>query len=129
MPPEKADPGRLYDILNAAKLARQFTAGKTFDDLCNDLLLRSGVERQVGIIDEAASKLSKPFRAANPQVPRNAIISTRHILVHEYDQVKLDAVWRIVTEHLPVLIEQVGVLMPPIPPDPEPPELDGDPVD
>jgi uncharacterized protein with HEPN domain len=120
MPPEKADPGRLYHILEAAEAVRRFTAGKSFDASAGDLMLRSAVERQVGIIKEAASKLSTALREANPQVPWDKIIRTRHILVHDYDRVQLDTLWPIVTDYVPSLIEQVRPLIPPPRPDPEP---------
>ncbi len=120
MPPEKADPGRLYHMLEAAEAVREFMAGKTVDDLTRDRLLRSAVERQVGIIGEAASKLSKTIRDANPHVPWDKVIRTRPILVHDYDRVQVDTLWRIASEHVPLLIEQVRPLIPPLPPDPEP---------
>jgi uncharacterized protein with HEPN domain len=35
------------------------------------------------------------------------IMATRNILIHEYDDVDNDIVWRIVTDHIPPLIAQL----------------------
>lgn len=49
----------LHDIERATVLIDEFRRGKTFDDYLADPLLRSGVERQLGVIGEAVSKLSR----------------------------------------------------------------------
>ncbi len=45
----------LYDVFQACKALLEFTEGKNLDDYNADLLLRSGVERQLMIIGEAHS--------------------------------------------------------------------------
>ena len=47
----------LYDILRAAEKLEQFTEGKSLDDYEGDALLRSGVERQLGIVGEALNRI------------------------------------------------------------------------
>jgi len=54
MQPESAK--YLYDILKACEAILQFIEGKDFDDYEDDLLLRSGVERQLMIIGEALNQ-------------------------------------------------------------------------
>ena len=120
MPPEDADAGRLWHVVEAAELVARFVAGRSESDLVTDLMLRSAVERQVGIIGEAVSKLSKTLRDANPHGPWGQVVGTRHRPVHEYDRVGLDVPWRIPAEHVPKLLEQVRPLIPPPPADPLP---------
>jgi uncharacterized protein with HEPN domain len=73
-------------------------------------MFRSAIERQVSIIGEAVTKLSKTIRDANPQVPWSRVAGTRHRLGHEYDRVDRDVLWRIASVHVPALLEQVRTL-------------------
>ncbi len=41
-----------WDLATAARRIQGFVAGQSWDDYSNDLLLRSGVERQFGIAGE-----------------------------------------------------------------------------
>jgi len=47
----------LHDIAQAADLIVSFTSGKAFADYQTDAMLRSAVERQLGIIGEALAQL------------------------------------------------------------------------
>src|SRR5689334_10940217 len=101
MPPEQGDEARLADMLEACRSVVEFVRGKRFYDYEKDKLLRSGVERQIQIIGEAARNVSKTFQVQHPQIQWTAIIATRHILVHDYADVKLEKVWRAATIHVP----------------------------
>jgi uncharacterized protein with HEPN domain len=78
-------------------------------------LLRHAVERNIEIIGEAARRLTDDFRNQHPDIAWRAIMATQNILAHEYDGVDNDIVWRIITDHLPVLIRQLRILLPPPP--------------
>ena len=49
----------LYDILQACEAVKQFLHGKNLDDYNDDLLLQSGIERQLMIIGEALNQAYK----------------------------------------------------------------------
>ena len=95
MPREQADASYLWDILTAAQ-----------------------AERQVEIIGEAARRLSDAFRQQHPEIPWFKIIGQRHVLAHDYGEIKHDRLWRVATVHVPALIEQIEPLLPP-PPKPQ----------
>lgn len=48
----------LHDIAHAADLVLSFTTGKALADYQADAMLRSAVERQLGIIGEALAQLA-----------------------------------------------------------------------
>jgi uncharacterized protein with HEPN domain len=52
------DAALLWDMLQACRAVGRFVEKRGFDAYLNDLLLRSGVERQIEIVGEAASKVS-----------------------------------------------------------------------
>ena len=78
--------------------------------------MRLAVERAVEIIGEAARRVNESFRDQHPEIKWSAIIATRHILAHEYDDVKHDKMWRIATQHVPVLIAQIEPIIQSNPP-------------
>ncbi len=108
------DATNLLDILNAAKLVRGFVAGRRRPDLDADLLLQSGVAHQLTIIGEATKRLSPGLREAHPAVPWRRMAGMRDVLVHAYDAVDLDEVWRVASESIP---EPIGWIEPLIPPE------------
>jgi uncharacterized protein with HEPN domain len=112
MPPESADYACLWDMLDAAKAVREFVAGKKFHDYLNDRMLRGAVERHLEIIGEAARRVSKRFQEAHPEIAWKPIIAQRHILAHEYGDIKHELIWKVVTVHIPGLIEKLHRLMP-----------------
>jgi uncharacterized protein with HEPN domain len=117
MKPEKADPAYLWDMLDAAQAVQEFVANRTFYHYLNDRMLRGAVERHVEIIGEAASKISKTFQEAHSQIPWGKIISQRHVLAHEYGEIKHELMWRVATKNIPELVEQLRPLLPPVPAD------------
>jgi len=112
MRPEEADNAYLWDMLDAARAIEQFTAGKTVSDYTSDRMLRGAVERHLEIIGEAANKVSNSFRDAHPDVPWRRIINQRHVLAHEYGEIKHELIWNVVTDHIPELIGQMEKLVP-----------------
>jgi uncharacterized protein with HEPN domain len=107
MPPEARDLGYLWDMLDAARMAEQLGRGVTFAEYTADRMRQLAVERAVEIIGEAARRTSASLRAAHPDIPWAPIIAQRHVLAHEYGGIRLDLMWRIVTEHAPALVRQL----------------------
>jgi len=52
------------------------------------------------ILGEAANRISQEFQEEHPEIPWSSMIGTRNIIVHGYDQVKLQIVWDIVSRDL-----------------------------
>ncbi|MCX5673529.1 MAG: DUF86 domain-containing protein [Planctomycetota bacterium] len=120
MQPDAPDAALLWDMLDAAKAVREFTANRSLDDYLRDRMLRGAVERHVEIVGEAASKISKAFRDAHAGIPWQKIIAQRHVLVHEYGEIEHAFIWQVATVHIPALISLLQPLAPRDPPKPEP---------
>jgi uncharacterized protein with HEPN domain len=101
MPRERSAAAALSDMLQAAEAVLRYTAGKFREDYEREDILRHAVERNIEIIGESARRLTDQFRQQHPQIAWRAIMATRHILAHEYDEIDNDIVWRIVTDHIP----------------------------
>lgn len=118
-PDPAEDPAYLLDMLNACEAVITFVRGKTYKDYEGDLLLRSGVERQVEIIGEAARNVSKATRASAPHIPWVGIITQRHRVTHEYGQLRHETIWKVATVHAPALAERLREIIP------SPPDVSG----
>ena len=116
MPPEGRDAARLYDMLESARNAIAYCNGKQFEDLEREAILLDAVVRRIEVIGEAARGVSGALQDSHPEVPWRAIMATRHIIVHEYDKVDVNIVWRIVQHHLPPLVQQLESILATMPP-------------
>ena len=83
---------------------------KIFDDFCNDLLLRRGIERNIEIIGEAMNRILKEDSGINITNARK-IVDARNYISHGYDSVSEDILWSIVVNHLPKLKAEVESLL------------------
>lgn len=109
---EKNDLAFLWDMQDAAKAIEQFIKERTFHDYLNNRMLRGAVERHLEIIGEAANRVSRVFQENHPEIPWRRIIGQRHVLAHEYGELKQELIWKVATYHIPELIRQLETLIP-----------------
>jgi uncharacterized protein with HEPN domain len=115
MQPDDRDAARLWDMLTHAREIVETLGGITFDHYLRDKTLRMATERRIEIIGEAARHVSKEFRSAHGEIPWRRIIATRHVFAHEYGELKQGIVYRIATQRIGELVEQLNPLVPPPP--------------
>ncbi|TVQ30126.1 MAG: DUF86 domain-containing protein [Phycisphaeraceae bacterium] len=94
-------------MLDHAVEAVEMIKGRSQSDLDSDRQLNLSLTRLIEIIGEAARRVDPEKRSANPQIPWKEIVGTRDRLVHGYDQVDFDVLWKIVSDELPQLIRNV----------------------
>lgn len=112
MLPEEKNLAYLWDMLDAAKTVQGFVKGVKFHQYEGDRKLQLAVERAIEIIGEAARNISKAFQDAHPEIPWRGIIGQRHMLAHEYGEIKQERMWLVVTERIPELIRLLEPLVP-----------------
>lgn len=64
-------------------------------------MIRSAVIRELQIIGEAVSKLSRELKQRHAAIPWSEIVGFRNVVVHEYFGVDLEIVWRTATLNAP----------------------------
>ena len=94
-------------MVEAARNARRFAAGRSREQLERDSQLLFALAKAVENIGEAASKTSAEFRAQNPEIPWPSVIGIRHRLVHAFHDTDADLLWDTVVDHLPPLIAEL----------------------
>mgnify|MGYP002777678523 CR=1 FL=1 len=101
----------LQDIITAIESIESYLQGrKDFNHYVTDKMLRRAVERELEIIGEAMNTIL----AIKPDIQvTNArrIVDTRNRIIHAYDAVNDTVVWSIVIRHLPVLRDEVALLL------------------
>lgn len=102
----------LYDVLRSCQEIEEETAfrGKSFESFCNDRVYRRFVERNFEIIGEAMNRVLK----LNPDIDISSarkIVNTRNLIIHSYDSLDKEILWGIVIKHLPVLTNEIKLLL------------------
>jgi len=115
--PDRGDAGYLWDMLDAARQALSLTAGYALPRYLENRTLQLAIERLVEIIGEAARRVSPGFQQAHSEIPWRRIIAQRHVLAHEYGEIRQERMWQLVAESLPELARQLEPLLPPPPPE------------
>ena len=102
----------LYDVCQACKTLLDFIQDKSLQHYDADLLLRSGVERQLMIVGEALSQAYKLDPSLSESVGNiREIINLRNVIVHGYAVVENETIWGIIEEDLPRLHKEVQMLL------------------
>ena len=105
------DRGRLEHMLAAIDRVMEYMEGKSLDDLSEGSIAYYGIVKNIEIIGEAAYKLSQQFRETHTETPWAVIVKMRHVLVHDYYQISVREVWKVVQEDLGPLREQIAQLL------------------
>lgn len=103
----KDDAIRLQHMLDAARDALSFVAGKSRVDLNTNRMLALSLVKSIEIIGEAASRVSPDCQAQCGGIPWPEIVGMRNRLIHAYFNVDLDIVWHTVKEELPPLVAEL----------------------
>jgi uncharacterized protein with HEPN domain len=102
----------LIDILQAAEEIQNFTRNLDFKSYQESPVTQRAVERDFEIIGEALSRIRKIDEDFIDNISEHhRIIGFRNILIHGYDIVHGMIVWNAVTDHLPILINEIQKLL------------------
>ena len=103
----------ILDMLQASRKALEYACDLSEEEFQASGLHQDAILRQLTIIGEAAKRVSIEFRASHPEIPWRQIAGFRDVVVHDYAQVDLQEVWRIVEEDLAALAAMLEPLVPP----------------
>ena len=77
----------------AAYLVSQ-TQGLQKEQFLRDSTLLRAFVRSIEIMGEAVKRVPEDFRSRHPQIEWRAMAGMRDVLIHGYDEVDLDEVWK-----------------------------------
>ncbi len=92
---------RVAAMIEAAELAKRDSGGRKEDFLRPGLIQRA-VLLDLVHVTESAERTSPGFKRLNPRFPWERLARLRnHGLVHDYEEVDLEDLWRFVHDELP----------------------------
>ncbi|MBC8336238.1 MAG: DUF86 domain-containing protein [Anaerolineales bacterium] len=100
------DNKRLHDILDAI-IAIESYALFSYEEFIADHKTQDAILYNLIVIGEAANQISEAFQEKFHKIPWASMIGTRNIIVHGYDQVKLQIVWEILQRDLTQLKSEI----------------------
>lgn len=91
--------------------AIQLAHSRTRQDLDRDRVFALALTRLLEILGEAADRVSIITRNKSPGIAWSSIVGLRNRLIHGYDQVDFDILWRIVDQDLAPLVTELDSLL------------------
>jgi uncharacterized protein with HEPN domain len=101
-------------MLAAVRRIRDIVRGRTREAFEADEVRQLALLHLIQMLGEAASRTSAAFREAHPELPWGQMVGMRNRIVHGYEHVDPDMVWRVATEDVePVLAALERILLSP----------------
>ena len=99
------------DIIESINLINDFTENITYDEFFRDKKTNYAVIRAIEIIGEAVKNIPDEVKAEFHGIPWHKMAGMRNKIAHEYFGISLKIVWKVAKEELPVLKDDVALLM------------------
>jgi uncharacterized protein with HEPN domain len=112
MLPEERNLAYVLDMVNAILAVSGFVRDIDMDAFLTDDVRTSAVKWQFIVIGEAANRLSTLFKETHSHIPWDSIRGLRNHLAHEYDRTDHASMWQTIQKDLPLLLDQLIVLVP-----------------
>jgi uncharacterized protein with HEPN domain len=100
---------------DAARRILDYVQGQTFEQYEADDLRQGAVERRFEVIGEASRRISDAFKVMHPEIDWRSWTDFRNVIAHRYEELELEYIWRVATEEVPLLLENLNPLVPPPP--------------
>ena len=103
----------LAHILECADRIERYL-GQDRDAFLRNTMVQDAVIRNFEVIGEAGKRIPEQFRVVHAAIPWRLMAGFRDVLIHDYEGVDLERVWRIAQEDLPVVTTAIARILPPL---------------
>jgi uncharacterized protein with HEPN domain len=101
----------LAHILECADRIERYV-GQDREAFLRDTMVQDAVIRNFEVIGEAAKRILEQFRVVHAEIPWRLMAGFRDVLIHDYEGVDLERVWRIAQEDLPAVKTAIARILP-----------------
>jgi Uncharacterized conserved protein len=104
---------RLYllDMLECIKRIENYVEGLSYEQFLMDDKTKDAVVRNIEIIEEASRNIPKEIQTRYIHIPWVEIISTRHVIAHDYFDLDYEIIWSIIVQDIPVLKRELELIL------------------
>lgn len=100
----------LQDMITAIEAVESYTVSN-YDAFLADEKTQDAIMFNLVILGEAANRIPAEYQEEHSEIPWSSMIGTRNVIVHGYDQVKLQIVWDIVNRDVRLLKRKLTNLL------------------
>ncbi|RPI16643.1 MAG: DUF86 domain-containing protein [Ignavibacteriae bacterium] len=93
----------LYHMNESVNLIMEFVKDIEYSDFSVNRMIQSAVIREIGIIGEAANRISNEFKNEHDDINWKKIVGMRNRLIHDYFGVNIKIVWETTQVRIPEL--------------------------
>jgi uncharacterized protein with HEPN domain len=90
----------LVNIKDSIEAIREYTRDHTYEDFCQQRIVRDAVARNLEIISEASRHIPDDFKSRHDAVPWPRVAALGNMLRHRYWETDPLNLWRIVQDDL-----------------------------
>ncbi len=102
----------LEDIIESIEYIIDYTNEyKTEEELVRDQKTLDAVLRRIQVLGEAVKRLDIDFRNQYSDIPWKQMAGLRDVVVHDYDEIKIDRVWRVIQGRIPEVLPKLKKLL------------------
>lgn len=101
----------LQKIREYATEINEFVGTETEENFIAERKTARAVTMNLLQIGELASHLSPEFKQQHAHIDWSGVIGLRHRLVHDYEVTNYTAIWKIITFHLPRLLDEITAIL------------------
>lgn len=89
---------RLVHMLDTVRRIRSLIRGQSRDAFERDEVRQLALLHLIQVLGDAASRISADFRDAHRELPWGQMVGLRNRIVHGYDHLDPEIVWRVATD-------------------------------
>ena len=101
----------ILHIRDAIIAVEKYGSGHTYEQFLDNPWDQAALTRNLEIIGEAASKLSKTYREIHKEIPWRRLCDFRNVLIHEYFAIDPLLIWEIIEKDIPIIKNQIEKLI------------------